>query len=282
MVRCSANPSPRSTSISEQVTSPDQCQQHRDRRGLEARAVPAWWIVAAELDAQVDQQPGPSTQEPVTGELPIGPDRPDELLVDLPLDREPGQRPNLLTLAALPPDPLAGQEQLGTMADRPGGGHRFLVAALQEHLPAGQGRRDGQGRGPVGALGGPLEVLGHRHHQVMVVRHLRTASLAWIHRRPGFRAVVGGCGGMHALGVAWVGYRVPPWWFGAVAAGRQRPVGAGWRTAGRLSVAGWAVRRVVAPPVTGPRLAGIGWPMASRGAGAAGAGGLSGSAGRAG
>jgi hypothetical protein len=56
------------------------------------------------------------------------------------------------------------------MADRPGGGHCFLVATLQEHLPAGQGRRDGQGRGPVGALGDLLDVLGHRHHQVMGVR----------------------------------------------------------------------------------------------------------------
>ena len=100
---------------------------------------------------------------------PIGPDRPDDLLVDHPLDREPGQRPNSLTLAALPPDPLASQDQLGTMADRPGGRHRFLVAALQEHLPAGQGRRVGQGRGPVAVLGRLLDVLGHRHHQVMVV-----------------------------------------------------------------------------------------------------------------
>lgn len=41
--------------------------------------VPAWRIVAAELDAQVDQQPGSNIQEPVTGELPIGPDRPDDL-----------------------------------------------------------------------------------------------------------------------------------------------------------------------------------------------------------
>jgi hypothetical protein len=117
-----------------------------------------------ELLAQVDQQPSPSIQQPVTGELPIGPDRPDDLLVDLPLDREPGQRPNLVTLAAVPPDPLAGQDQLGTMADRPGGSHRLLVAALQEHLAAGQGRRDGQGGGPVGPLGRLLEVLGHRHH----------------------------------------------------------------------------------------------------------------------
>ena len=106
--------------------------------------VPAWWIVAAELGAQVDQQPSPSIQQPVTANLPIDPDRPDDLLVDQALDREPGQRPNLLTLAALPPDPLAGQDQLGTMADRTGGGHRFLVAPLQEHLPAGQGSRDGQ------------------------------------------------------------------------------------------------------------------------------------------
>jgi hypothetical protein len=101
-----------------QVAGPDQRQQHRHRRGLEASVVPAWRIVAAELDAQVDQQPGSNIQEPVTSELPIGPDRPDDLLVDLPLDREPGQRPNPLTLAALPPDPLAGQEQLGAMADR--------------------------------------------------------------------------------------------------------------------------------------------------------------------
>jgi anti-anti-sigma regulatory factor/anti-sigma regulatory factor (Ser/Thr protein kinase) len=139
--------------------------------------VPAWGIVAAELGAQVDQQPGPSTKQPVTAEPPIGPDCPDDLLVDHALDREPGQRPNLLTLAALPPDPLAGQDQLGTMADRPGGGHRFLVAPLQEHLPAGQGSRDGEGRGPVGALGRLLDVLGHRHHQVIVALHPPTARI---------------------------------------------------------------------------------------------------------
>jgi hypothetical protein len=69
----------------------------------------------------------------------------------------------------LPPDPLAGQDQLGTMADRAGGRHRFLLAALQEHLRAGLGHRTGQGRGPVAVLGRLLDVLGHRHHQVMVV-----------------------------------------------------------------------------------------------------------------
>jgi hypothetical protein len=112
-----------------QVAGPDQ-GQHRHRRGLEAGAAPACGIVAAELGAQVDQQPGPNLRQPVTAQLAIGPDRPDDLLVDQPLDREPGQRPNLLAQAALPPDPLAGQDQLGTMADRPGGGQRFLVAPL--------------------------------------------------------------------------------------------------------------------------------------------------------
>ena len=59
------------------------------------------------------------------------------------------------------------------MADRPGGCHRFLVAALQEHLPAGQGRRAGPGRYPVAALGGLLDVLLlHRHYRVPVVPHL--------------------------------------------------------------------------------------------------------------
>jgi hypothetical protein len=71
--------------------------------------VPAWRIVAAELGAQVDQQPGPNLQQPVTAQPPIGPDRPDDLLVDHPLDREPGQRPHLLTLAALPPDRWRGR-----------------------------------------------------------------------------------------------------------------------------------------------------------------------------
>ena len=52
------------------------------------------------------------------------------------------------------------------MADRPGGGHRFLVAALQKHLPAGPGP------GPVAALGGLLDVLGHCHYRVPVVPHL--------------------------------------------------------------------------------------------------------------
>lgn len=52
------------------------------------------------------------------------------------------------------------------MADRPGGGHRFLVAALQKHLPAGPTP------GPVAALGGLLDVLGHCHYRVRVVPHL--------------------------------------------------------------------------------------------------------------
>jgi hypothetical protein len=52
----------------------------------------------AELGAQIHQQPGPRTQQPVTAQTPIGPDRPHNLVVDHPLDPEPGQRPNRLTL----------------------------------------------------------------------------------------------------------------------------------------------------------------------------------------
>jgi anti-anti-sigma regulatory factor/anti-sigma regulatory factor (Ser/Thr protein kinase) len=155
-----------------QVAGPDEGQQHRDRWSLEARLVPAWGIVTPELGAQVDQQPGPGTQQPITAELPLGPDRPDDLLVDHALDGEPGQRPDHLTLAALPPDSLAGQLQPGAMADRAGGGDRFLLAALQEHVLAGQGRRVGEGRGQVDALGGLLDAQGHRHHQVIVVPRL--------------------------------------------------------------------------------------------------------------
>ena len=134
--------------------------------------VPAWGIVTSELGAEVDQQLGPGVQQPVTAELPLSPHRPHDLLVDHALDREPGQRPDLLTLAALPPDSLAGQRQLGAIAERTGGGDRFLLAALEEHLPAGQRRRLGQGRGRVGALGGLLDALGHRHHQVINVPRL--------------------------------------------------------------------------------------------------------------
>ena len=67
--------------------------------------------------------------------LPIGPDRPDDLVIDYSLDPEPGQRPNRLTLAALPPDPLVGQLKVGAVADRAGAGrYRFLVVPLQQHL----------------------------------------------------------------------------------------------------------------------------------------------------
>ena len=62
------------------------------------------------------------------------------------------------------------------VADRAGGGDRYLVAALQEHVLAGQGGRVVQGRGPVAALGRPLDALGHRH-QAMVVLHLPTARV---------------------------------------------------------------------------------------------------------
>jgi hypothetical protein len=96
------------------VTSPDQGQQHRDRRGLQAGLVAARRIVAAELGAQIHQQPGPRTQQPVTAQTPIGPDRAHNLVVDHPLAPEPGQRPNRLTLAA--------QLQLGAVADGACGG----------------------------------------------------------------------------------------------------------------------------------------------------------------
>ena len=155
-----------------QVAGPDEGQQHRDRRGLEARLVPARGIVAPELGAQVDQQPGAGIEQPVTVQPPLGPDRPDNLVVDHALDGEPGQRPDLLTLAALPPDLLAGQLQLGAMADRAGGGDRFLVAALEEHVLAGQGCGVGERRRRVAALGGLLDAPGHPHHQVIVVPRL--------------------------------------------------------------------------------------------------------------
>ena len=138
--------------------------------------VPAWRIIAAELGAQVDQQPGPNLQQPVTAQPPVAPDRPDDLLVDHLLDREPGQQANLLTPTALPPDPLVSQDQLGTMADRAGGRHRFLLVALQEHLRAGLGHRTGQGRGPVAVLGRLLDVLGHRQHQSWSSPYLPTAG----------------------------------------------------------------------------------------------------------
>jgi anti-anti-sigma regulatory factor/anti-sigma regulatory factor (Ser/Thr protein kinase) len=139
--------------------------------------VAAWWIAASKLGAQIHQQPGPSNEQSVTAQLPMGPDRPDDLLVDHPLNCEPGQRPNLLTLAALPPDPLAGHLQLGVVADAAGGGHRFLVAPLQDYLPTGQGGRVGQGRGPIGALGRLLDSFCHRHHQPLSVPHLPTARV---------------------------------------------------------------------------------------------------------
>src|SRR4029453_3946984 len=83
---------------------PARWSGHRPGSGRAAPppAGPGGWrgtgveIVAAELGAQVDQQPGPNLQQPVTAQPPIGPDRPDALLVDHPLDREPGRRAPLL------------------------------------------------------------------------------------------------------------------------------------------------------------------------------------------
>jgi hypothetical protein len=48
----------------------------------------------------------------------------------------------------------------------------LTLARDRRYLSAGQGGRVGQGRGPVGALGGLLDALGHRHHQVIVVPRL--------------------------------------------------------------------------------------------------------------
>lgn len=159
-----------------QVTGSDQCEQDRDRRGLEAGVVAAWWIVAAELGAEVDEQPGPRAQEPVTAQSPLGPDGPHDLLVDYSLKREPGHWPNIGALAALAPDPLAGQLQLGAVADCAGGGHCFLVAAPHEHVLAGQGGRVGEGRGRAGALGRLLDVSCHRYHQLSSSR----ATRGWV------------------------------------------------------------------------------------------------------
>ena len=82
-------------------------------------------------DDEVDQQLGPRAQEPVAGQLPIAPDRAHHLLLDHPLDPEPGQRPHPVAVAALPRDPLAGQTRLGGMADGPCRRDRFLLTALQ-------------------------------------------------------------------------------------------------------------------------------------------------------
>jgi anti-anti-sigma regulatory factor/anti-sigma regulatory factor (Ser/Thr protein kinase) len=140
--------------------------------------VPAWGIVTPELGAQIDQEPGPVGQPRVTAEPARGPDGTDDLLVDHALDREPGQRPDRSALLALPPHLLAGQLQLGAMADGAGRGDRFLLAALQDHLPAGQGRRVGEGRRRVRARpGGLVNTLGHCHHQVNVIPHLLGARV---------------------------------------------------------------------------------------------------------
>ena len=129
----------------------------------------AWGIVAAELGAQADQQPGPNLQQPVTaGASPSLQTARTTCWSITPGPRtRPAAQPHHRGGVAV--GPVGGPGPLGAMADRAGGGHRFLLAALQEHLPAAQGRRAGQGRGPVDALGRLLDVLGHRHHQVMVV-----------------------------------------------------------------------------------------------------------------
>jgi hypothetical protein len=79
-----------------QIAGPDHGQQHRDRWGVQAGHKPAWWVIATELGTQLDQEPGLGAEQLVTAQLPIGPDRPHHLLIDPPLQREPGQRFGLL------------------------------------------------------------------------------------------------------------------------------------------------------------------------------------------
>jgi hypothetical protein len=50
----------------------------------------------------------------------------------------------MLTLAALPPHPLAGSCSRERWQTARAVAHRFLVAALQKHLLASQGRRAGK------------------------------------------------------------------------------------------------------------------------------------------
>ena len=136
MVRCSANPSPRSTSsavvrsqarirVNSTATGGARLAWYRRGGSSLPNSAPRATSSRARTSSSRSQHSCPSAQTART------------MLVDHPLDRKPGQRPNSLTLEALPPDPLAGQDQLGAMADRAGGGHRFLVAPLQELLLAG-------------------------------------------------------------------------------------------------------------------------------------------------
>ena len=135
-----------------QVAGPDQ-GQHRHRRGLDAGAVPACGIVAAELDAQVDQPPDPNLQQPVTAQLAIGPDRPDDLLVDLalgPRTRPVAQQPDPGGVAA---GPAGGPGPAGNDG-RPRGRSPPLLAGGAAGAPAGgprpqngPGSRPGRGAG---------------------------------------------------------------------------------------------------------------------------------------
>jgi hypothetical protein len=88
-----------------------------------------------ELGAPGRPATGPEHQQPVTGQSLIGPDRPDDLVVDHLLDREPGQRPTLGTLGGVAGGPTASWERWQMargVAPLPGG------AAAQQHLPAGE------------------------------------------------------------------------------------------------------------------------------------------------
>jgi hypothetical protein len=114
--------------------------------------------------AEVDQQAGPPIQQPITAQLPIGPDRLHHLVIEHALDREPGQRTRVTALAAIAGDLAAGALQPGTMADRPGGGDRFLLAALQHHQGLGQGGSAGQDGSPLGVLDRLSSLLEQSHH----------------------------------------------------------------------------------------------------------------------
>jgi hypothetical protein len=79
-----------------------------------------------ELGAPGRPATGPEHQQPVTGQLLIGPDRPDDLVVDHLLDREPGQRPTLGTLGGVAGGPTAA----GSGGRWRVGWPHFLVAPL--------------------------------------------------------------------------------------------------------------------------------------------------------
>ena len=129
-----------------QIADPDQGQQHATGG---AGRLASWRRGGSSLRNSTPRSTSSRARAPAAGHRPVAhrSRAPGRRGRRSPRDREPGQRPNLDALAALAPDPLAGQLQLGAMADRPGGGQRFLVVPARRLAPAPANVRDYPGGG---------------------------------------------------------------------------------------------------------------------------------------